>query len=112
MLFKPVRRTDENRRAVTNINTNQNLNVNLFITTPTFPRNPVNEDLWARFKGVVAGVREVSDKGKKSSRVGYRISRASPARRVTRWWSRYSSSGIAYLREIPVKSLNAPTSSF
>src|SRR5262249_6347053 len=39
----------------------------------------------------------------------YRITRSSPARRVTRSRSKYSSSGIAYLRVIPVNSLNAGT---
>src|SRR4030095_3908561 len=43
---------------------------------------------------------------RRTIRIDYKISRASPARRVTRWRSRYSSSGIAYLRETPVKSLN------
>ena len=37
---------------------------------------------------------------------GYRISRTSPARRVTRSRSRYSSKGMAYLRLTPVNSLN------
>ncbi len=43
---------------------------------------------------------------------GYRITRSSPTRLVTRSRSRYSSSGIAYLRVTPVRSLNATTFSF
>src|SRR6266571_3069069 len=39
----------------------------------------------------------------------YRITRSSPARRVTRSRSRYSSSGMAYLRVTPVSSLNVGT---
>jgi len=41
-----------------------------------------------------------------------RISRWSPARRVTRWRSRYSNRGMAYLRVTPVSSLNSGTDSF
>src|SRR5580765_8356621 len=36
----------------------------------------------------------------------------SPTRRVTRCWSRYSSSGMAYLRVTPSRSLNVATSIF
>src|SRR5438874_12005859 len=39
----------------------------------------------------------------------YRITRSSPARRVTRSRSRYSSRGMAYFRVIPVSSLKAGT---
>src|SRR5713101_7624712 len=39
----------------------------------------------------------------------YRITRSSPARRVARSRSRYSRSGIAYLRVMPVNSLKAST---
>jgi hypothetical protein len=39
-----------------------------------------------------------------------RISRTSPTRLVTRWRSRYSSNGMAYLRETPVRSLKVATS--
>src|SRR5579859_1892372 len=41
-----------------------------------------------------------------------RICRASPTRLVTRSRSRYSSSGIAYLRLTPISSLKPPTSIF
>src|SRR5262245_29614874 len=40
----------------------------------------------------------------------YKIILSSPTRRVTRCWSRYSSSGIAYFRVTPSRSLNVPTS--
>ena len=43
------------------------------------------------------------------TRIGYSTTRSSPSRRVTRSRSRYSSSGMAYLREMPVQSLNAGT---
>src|SRR5579863_108666 len=39
----------------------------------------------------------------------HRTTRSSPSRRVTRSRSRYSNRGIAYLREMPVQSLKAPT---
>src|SRR5207249_10390224 len=39
----------------------------------------------------------------------YRITRSSPARRVTRSRSRYSSKGMAYFRVMPVSSLNVGT---
>ena len=45
-----------------------------------------------------------------SARGQLRTRRSFPDRRVTRSRSRYSSSGIVYLRLSPVRSLNAPTS--
>ena len=39
----------------------------------------------------------------------YNTTRTSPSRRVTRSRSRYSSSGMAYLRDTPVQSLNSGT---
>jgi len=51
-------------------------------------------------------------KGHSGSATDHKISLSSPRRRVTRSRSRYSSSGIAYLRETPASSLNFPTSIF
>src|SRR5260370_13677147 len=42
----------------------------------------------------------------------YKMTLSSPTLRVTCSRSRYSSRGIAYFRETPVKSLNLPTSIF
>ncbi len=76
-----------------------------------------DEDPFGRFarraEAVAPGLRRSRGRGRAqqqtASRELHKTTRSSPSRRVTRSRSRYSSSGMAYLREMPVQSLNVPT---
>jgi len=68
--------------------------------------SPPRARLAARYHNpnAVSLLRQVAATGR-----AYRITRSSPARRVTRSRSRYSRRGMAYLRVMPVKSLKTGT---